>query len=250
MKFVPIAGSRVLFSIWETRVRDFEAFVAATGFDPGNGMVTLAVDGWKQRGGNWRNPGFSQTALHPVVGVNWDNANAFCAWLTQHEQAADRLPASGVYRLPTDLEWSAAVGLPQELGSTPQQRSGGVPGVYPWGRQWPPPQGAGNFRGEESRIGQEPAKWDMIPGYRDGFPRTAPVGSFAPNRFGIYDLSGNVWEWCADRFRPDKSERVLRGGSWRNNTPESLLSSKREDNPPDSQDPIVGFRCVLDDTTW
>jgi formylglycine-generating enzyme required for sulfatase activity len=251
MRFVPVTGTRMLFSVWETRVVDFSAFVAATGYDTGNGMVTLASDGWKQRGANWRHPGFAQGPDHPVLGVNWNQANAFCEWLTRQERSAGRLPGEAFYRLPTDLEWSAAVGLPPENGATPKERSDRIKGVYPWGQQWPPPShSAGNYRGEESRIGQEPAKWSTIPGYRDGFARTAPVGSFPANRFGIHDLGGNVWEWCADLFAPGRPERVLRGASWRNDAPTELLSSHREDGPPDSQDPIVGFRCVLDNPEW
>ena len=245
MRFVPIPNCNVLFSIWETRVQDFEIFVHDTGYNAGDGMVSLAADGWKQRGDNWQHPGFPQGPTNPVVGVNWDTANSFCEWLTNKELRSGYLRPGQQYRLPSDQEWSRAVGLSVEVGATPKERSCRIRGVYPWGFQWPPPARSGNFRGLESKIGQEPLKWNMIFGYNDGFSRTSPVGSFRPNGYGLYDMSGNVWEWCLDAYTPGQQNRVVRGGSWRNDNQIDLLSSKREDDPPDSQDPIVGFRCVL-----
>jgi formylglycine-generating enzyme required for sulfatase activity len=88
MKFVPVAGTQVLFSVWDTRVQDFEALVADTNYDATGGMWSLGKDGWEQRGGTWREPGFSQGPTHPVVGVNWNDANAFCEWLTKKEHAS------------------------------------------------------------------------------------------------------------------------------------------------------------------
>jgi hypothetical protein len=69
MKFVPVAGTEVLFSVWDTRVQDFETFVKSTGYNATGGMDSLGKDGWKQRGATWKEPGFSQGANHPVVGV-------------------------------------------------------------------------------------------------------------------------------------------------------------------------------------
>lgn len=246
MRFAPIPGLNVLFSVWETRVQDFERFATETNYNAGDGMITVAADGWKQRGGDWRHPGFRQEPSHPAVGINWETANSFCAWLTTRDQRASILGPRQRYRLPTDREWSRAAGLPDETGATPQERNGRVINVYPWGNQWPPPPGVGNFRGLESKIGEEPAKWSMIPGYHDNFPRTAPVGSFRANPYGLYDMSGNVWEWCSDLFAPGHPSRTVRGGSWRNDKPSDLFSSKREDYAADSQDCITGFRCVLD----
>ena len=68
MKFVPVAGTQVLFSVWDTRVRDFEAFVKSTGYDATGGMFSLAHDGWKLRGATWEEPGFRKGANHPVGG--------------------------------------------------------------------------------------------------------------------------------------------------------------------------------------
>ena len=72
----------------------------------------------------------------------------------------------------------------------------------------------------------------MIAGYNDGFVNTSPVGSFAANRFGLYDMGGNVWQWCEDWFDKDQKDRVLRGASWGNSTAHFLLSSYRDHRAP------------------
>ena len=158
MKFVPVAGTQVLFSVWDTRVQDFETFVKSTGYDPRAGMWSLGKDGWKQRGATWEEPGFSQGATHPVVGVSWNDAEEFCKWLTKRERSVGDLPQDGEYRLPKDEEWSVAVGLKNEVGSTPEEKSGKIE-LYPWDipqkrhKSWPPPAGAGNYAGKRRRWG-------------------------------------------------------------------------------------------------
>jgi TIR domain/Sulfatase-modifying factor enzyme 1 len=92
MKFVPVAGTQVFFSVWDTRVQDFEAFVGETDYDATGGMYSLGKDGWKRRGATWREPGFSQEPTHPVVGVSWNDAKKFCEWLTGREQGSGMLP--------------------------------------------------------------------------------------------------------------------------------------------------------------
>jgi formylglycine-generating enzyme required for sulfatase activity len=181
---------------------------------------------------------------HPVVNVSHDDAKAFCAWLTAKERQEGRLPAGASYRLPTDLEWSAAVGLPKENGATPEARDMKLAGVYPWGNQFPPPQGAGNFADITSGAAFGTAL-TFIQGYRDGFATTSPVGSFAANSHGLFDLSGNVWEWCEDFFDGKNGARVLRGGSCGNDDAGYLLSSFRVDYTPGARFGLYGFRCVL-----
>jgi formylglycine-generating enzyme required for sulfatase activity len=73
---------------------------------------------------------------------------------------------------------------------------------------------------------------------------TSPVGSFAANRFGLFDIGGNVWQWCEDRYDKDQRDRVRRGTSWNNNEPGHLLSSFRSHAPPGYRDYYGGFRCV------
>ena len=213
MKFVPVLGTEVLFGIWEVRVQDYRAYAKA---NPG-------VDG------SWEKPYFQQTDTHPVVNVSWEDAQAFCAWLTKKEQAEGKLTASQSYRLPQDWEWSVAVGLNEPKAGTPQDKDMKIKDVYPWGTQWPPPKRAGNYA---ASLGV------------DDFDYTSPVGSFAANRYGLYDLGGNVWEWCEDWYDGEQKFRVLRGASWYC-VPGYLLSSCRYSCTPDYRRNSIGFRVVL-----
>jgi formylglycine-generating enzyme required for sulfatase activity len=214
MKFVPVSGTEVAFCIWETRVKDYAAYAAAN----------AGVDG------SWKKPGFKQADTHPVVKVSWNDAQAFCEWLTKKERAEGKIKAGQKYRLPTDAEWSVAVGLGKEKGNTPGEKNGGFDGVYPWGNEWPPPKGAGNY---DPPFG----------GHEDGFKFTAPVGSFTANKIGLHDLGGNVWEWCEDKYIPITPKRVLRGASWADIA--FMLSSERSNSHPNSREIYIGFRCVL-----
>jgi hypothetical protein len=246
MKFVPVKGTQVLFSVWVTRVQDFSAFVDRAGYDATGRMWSVGKDSWRQRGATWKDPGFKQGPTDPVVGVSWEDAKAFCAWLTKQEHASGTLPTDMQYRLPTDEEWSVAVLLDSENGKTPEekQKSSTIK-FYLWGEEWPPPPGAGNYCGVESRIGNEPKDWPIIGGYNDVYPRTNPVGSFAANQAGLYDMEGNVWEWCEDWYNWANEFRVLRGASWSTYDRDRLLASYRGLDLPDSRRDYVGFRCVV-----
>ncbi len=120
---------------WPTRVKDFAAFIAATGYDAAGGMLTLGKDDvdWLPQGHTWASPGFAQTPEDPVVGVSYHDALAFCAWLTVRDRAADRIKNHQIYSLPTDREWSVAIGLPEEEGDSPEARLFHSAGTYPWG---------------------------------------------------------------------------------------------------------------------
>jgi len=246
--FASVPGTGVLFGIWETRVRDFEAFVLAAAYDGGSKLYCVGSNGqWGvHEGFNWRNPGntYAQSALHPVVGVSWQDAQAFCAWLTQREQKEGRLATHQIYRLPTDIEWSRAAGLENEPGSTPKEKDGQIKNVFPWGTAWPPPPQAGNFFDETARKKYTAPLF--IQGYDDGYAEAAPVGSFPPNRCGLHDLAGNVWEWCADAFDGPAGPKVLRGGSWQDADPVLLFSSNRASLSADRRCNFVGFRVVLE----
>ena len=244
MNFAPVGD--VQFSIYLTTRKDFETFADATHL----------------KSQAWRNPGFKQASDHPVVSVTWHEADAFCKWLTGKERKAGLLKASEFYRLPTDLEWSKAVGLDEEKGATPEERDMGVPDVYPWGKQWPPPHDAGNYSAEpETQTGGV-----SKPEYDDGYRYTSPVGKFRVNVFGLYDMGGNVWQWISDDWnaRPSATSmrgniwkwivdlwksksppKTLRGASWYNGAiPLSLLSSCRISSSPDTMHDTYGFRIV------
>jgi formylglycine-generating enzyme required for sulfatase activity len=209
MKFVPVPGIRVLFGVWDVRVKDYAAYAA----------VDAGV------GNSWKSPGFEQGPAYPVVNVNWNDAKAFCAWLTEKERQAGLISENQSYRLPTDAEWSVAVG-----GGTPKDKDRKTKRVYPWGSEWPPPSGAGNY-GSSLNV--------------DNYEYTSPVGSFKANRYGLYDMGGNVWQWCEDSYDGQSGSRVLRGASWYYFTPDNLLSSYRDIDAPDTRVNNVGFRCVL-----
>jgi len=224
MPFVLVPGTKVQFCIWETRVKDYAAYAAAKA-----GV-----------GGRWKKPktviygDFTQKDTHPVVMVSWNDAQAFFEWLTKKELAAGKIKAGQKYRLPTDAEWSVAVGLGKEKGHTPTEKHKGIKGVYPWGKEWPPPKGAGNYWEGKMKV--------------DNFEYTSPVGSFAVNKFGLHDMGGNVWEWCEDWQDPKaKEERVLRGASWDFGlgAPVIFLSSYRFGMHPSIIFIHGGFRCVL-----
>ncbi|MBM3882789.1 MAG: formylglycine-generating enzyme family protein [Verrucomicrobia bacterium] len=244
MRFVPVPGTEVLFCVWETRAKDFEVFVGETGHDATAGMYSVRGGEWKQHGDTWKSPGFSQGPTHPVCGVSWGDAQAFCAWLTRKERAAGKIGPAHSYRLPADWEWSVAVGLKESRSATPRDKDAKIRDVYPWGSQWPPPRGAGNYAGSEARTGDWPANWATIE-YRDDYPRTAPVGSFEANELGLYDLGGNVWEWCEDFYDGTSGARVVRGGSWFDVVRDFLLSSFRVSDTPDYRRVNIGFRVVL-----
>ena len=227
MPFLPVPGTKVQFCIWETRLKDYAAYAAAN---------TEVDNAWKRFWGNSRYGGFERPNTHPVVGTSWYDARRFCEWLTKKELATGKIKVGQKYRLPTDAEWSVAVGLGREIGASPRDKDEEIKDVYPWGNTWPPPYGAGNY-GKILNV--------------DKFEHTAPVGSFAANEYGLYDLGGNVWEWCQDQYRPPKVFRVVRGGSYgsggtsRISSRLFLFSSKRHNLRPEYRLSGYGFRCVL-----
>lgn len=228
MKFVPVPGTRVLMCIHETRRADYAAY-AATHPDADASWQNVAVEKIPIGAGD----------DEPVVNVSWDDAKAFCAWLGSKEGCS--------YRLPTDREWSIAVGIGEyepAMGATPESLSAKLKGVYPWGRQWPPVKGAGNYAEEDCRKRIQSEK--TMQGYADGFAVTSPVMSFPPNELGIHDLGGNVWEWCEDWFNAEQKLHVLRGASWGSSAREPLVSSFRGPQTADRRWRCDGFRCVLE----
>ena len=230
MIFRPVDNVQVC--IWETRVKDFEAFTSALGRSHQSDL--------------------DQAPDHPVVNVTRDDAIAFCRWLTEQERAEHRLEKTWEYRLPTDIEWSRAAGLASERGDTPSWRNARIKGVYVWGYAWPPPPTAGNFADQSAagHVRLENSTDRLLP-HHDAITFTAPVGTFAPNRNGIFDLAGNVWEWVAEDFGGNTANTnystfgVLRGASWATHRKEHLLTSFRNAVSTTFHDSTAGFRVVL-----
>lgn len=232
MTFRTVPGTDVLFSLWDTRVRDYSAY-ARMNENVDSAWRSVELNGIR----------ISDGPDHPVTMVSWEEAKAFCKWLTEQEQADGLLGKGQYYRLPADAEWSKAVGLPDETGSTPKEKDGKIKDVYPWGQQWPPPAGAGNYADRAFKL--RFPDYAAIEGYDDGFATTSPVGSFKANRYGLFDMGGNVWQWCEDWYDGEKEYRVLRGPSWRSYDQDRLLSSFRNGLPPGGRDDFLGFRVVL-----
>lgn len=232
MKFVPVPGTDVIFCIHETRYRDYEEYVKKAKESVVGTWKTQTYDGFEIK---------KDAEDHPVTGVNWDDAQAFCKWLSEKE--------GKTYRLPTDREWSFAVGIEQQENWKDDTTSATVfkpQDIYPWGYEWPPPAGAGNYS-DESRRAKAPrddAKY-VEGGYDDGFPTTAPVMSFEANQLGLFDLGGNVWEWCEGWNSVEQKDGISRGGSWGDGGEIGLPSSYRSRAPSGYRGLNHGFRVVL-----
>jgi formylglycine-generating enzyme required for sulfatase activity len=220
-------------------------------FTPTEGAVDLSrmENFWRWTpGASWRHPegpgsSIKDRAMHPVVQVCWDDAVAYAAWAGK--------------RLPSEAEWEFAA-------------RGGSTTRYSWGDEFTP---GGKFMANtwNGRFPYENTK-------ADGFERTAPIRSFAPNGYGLYDMAGNVWNWCADWYRPDshvemakeplccdpkgpthsvspvnpyQPERVTKGGSFlcHESYCASYRPSARRGLPPDTGMSHVGFRCARSEAT-
>ncbi|MCG8473957.1 MAG: SUMF1/EgtB/PvdO family nonheme iron enzyme [Cytophagales bacterium] len=185
-------------------------------------------------------PGYDD---YPVVGVSWEAAKHFAKWRSNHmnqyreAQGEFRMPD---FRLPSEAEWEYAA------------RGGRDMAMYPWGGPYTR-NAAGclsaNFKSGRGNY------------YDDGFSYTAPVYTFLPNEFGIYDMAGNVAEWCEDAYNPaavplvwdlnpkffddDQPKKVVRGGSWKD-VAYYLQTGTRTFEFKDSTRSYIGFRCVMD----
>ena len=233
MKFVPVKGTKVMFCIHEARYQDYAAYAAAV----------PDVDGaWKNLTYLGYTP-LENKEQHPAVHIGWEDAKKFCEWLSKKE--------GKTYRLPTDEEWSIAVGLgraeKRPKGTTPAMLGGQESTEFPWGGDYPPKtkDQAGNY-GDASRKAKAPINGaQYLEDYDDGFPTTAPVMSYKPNKFGLYDMGGNMWEWCDDWYDDSHKDRTMRGAAFLGYGRGTLLSSQRGHALPTDRNFDYGFRPVL-----
>jgi len=223
----------------EVTIAQFRLFFEETGYmtdaeKKGYGFILDKNAEWVEKpGANWGDAGFAQGDDHPVVMVSWHDAQAFIAWLNKRE-------GTTAYRLPTEAEWEYAC------------RAGTETRFY-WGELLK--SGYANFA--DRRYANHYSSDTYI--HReldDGFSYTSPVGSFAPNPWGLYDMAGNVQEWCLDWYGdypegevtdpagPQRGDKKgLRGGSWCLNA-WTLRSAFRSWGVPDGPVSDHGFRVV------
>ena len=212
---------------------EFARFVRETSRSTGNACRVWDSNEGKvvERSGlNWRNPGFAQADRHPVVCVNWDDAQSYVRWLSR--ETGER------YRLLSESEWEYVA------------RAGTRTARY-WGESE-----SGQCRYGNGADASTTFDWRVS--CSDGHARTSPVGSYTKNGFGLHDVLGNAWEWVQDCWnedyagapgngraweRGDCSQRVVRGGSWVDK-PRNLRSAVRYGFASGDRDYDVGFRIA------
>ena len=221
-------------------VDQFAAFVDQTGYRVGTTCQTFEGGRSGQREGrSWRNPGFAQTGSHPAVCLSWNDAKAFVGWLSK-ETVKD-------YRLLTEAEYEYAIRAETMPGPAPR---------YFFGDDDASMCRYGNGADQTAqRTISGAGGWTIFP-CSDGYAYTAPVGSFLPNEFGLYDVLGNAASWTEDCYHDgyigapvdgtawlggDCASRVVRGGSWDDNRA-FLRSASRGRYTAVSRSSEVGFR--------
>jgi len=234
-------------SACDVTVDQFRQFVKSTGYrtdaekDGKGGWGDENKKSMQDPKYSWRRVGFEQTANSPVVNVTWNDAVAFCEWLSRREKMK--------YRLPTEAEWEYAC----RAGTDTRYWCGDDPELLAFVANVADAAWATAFPDwKQSRT--------AIHAF-DGYIFTSPVAAFPPNPFGLHDMHGNVLQWCADWYSKDYygkspgvdpqgpavgTSRVLRGGSWMDGA-SIVRSSARQEDAPEFRNNATGFRVVRTD---
>lgn len=167
----------------------------------------------------------------PIINTSWYDANAYIKWLNSQ--------TNETFRLPTEAEFEFVI------------RNGGEKGIYPWGNGMPKDE---NLADETYKT--KTAKTGIWNNYNDGFAHTAPVGSYGPNKLGVCDINGNIWEWCSDWYQGYSGNKMANpqgpgSGKWKvgrgasyDADPWHTRSASRAFVEPDFKRP--GFRLAKD----
>lgn len=218
------AVKRFLIYKYEVTNTQYKKFVDATGHAP--------PPYWKGK----EYP--TGQGTHPVVEVSWEDAEAYCGW-------------AGT-RLPSEAEWEYAA-------RGPAPASGGPGRIFPWGDAWDRSRANSASYHAGKELLTAPAWQEWYDGNDQAlYPLTSAVGSFDKGQspFGVHDLAGNAWEWCADQYgpyaghpgdrdAPEKNSRVAKGGSWAN-VSFHLRSADRNEFAAETRNLYIGFRCAQD----
>jgi len=223
---------------YEITVQQWYTFIKETGYQPAtkqNGCYSLTRNRWGyNRAHSWKNPGFPQSGSHPVVCVSYNDITMFLKWLSGKSDKQ--------FRLPTEAEWEYAA-------------RAGTGDIRFWGNEI----NKKACRYANVAAGRNTATGNFFP-CNDGYTWSSPVGSFQANSYGLYDMLGNVWEWCSDSYDsryyarsprnnprgPTSKDRkiVIRGGSW-NGRPSGIRSANRNWATMETMKSNLGFRVVV-----